>query len=56
MKPNIKIVGDVGGIKIKELSLEEKLMVKAQPGVAVKEKEKEKSKPDTKQVVRSSPR
>ena len=53
IKQNIKIVGDVGLVKTKEVSLKEKLLEKDQPEVA--RREKAQIKPDTEQVSRSSP-
>ena len=49
-KQTIKIVGNVGEVKIKEVNLKEKLMASNQPSVL------EQSKSSTEQVLRSSPR
>ena len=50
IKQTIKIVGNVGEVKIKEVNLKEKLMASNQPGVL------EQYKSGTEQVLRSSPR
>ena len=50
MKHNIKIVGDVGQVKTKEVSLKQNLMAKTKSDVALREKSQ--IKPDTQQVLR----
>ena len=54
MKPNIKIVGDMCQVKIKEVSLKEKVMAKTKPDVALREKSQ--MKPDMQQVLRPRPK
>ena len=54
MKPNIKIVGDMCQVKIKEVSLKEKVMAKTKPDVALREKLQ--TEPETQQVLRPSQR
>ena len=64
---NIKIVGDVGQVKMKEESLKGKVMAKTQPGVSLRAimaktqpgvslREIPQTKPDTQQVMRPRPR
>ena len=54
IKQNIQIEGDVGAVKIKEVSLKEIIMAKSQSCVASTGKKQPKS--GTEQVLRSSPR
>ena len=56
IKQNIKIVGDVGDMKINELNLKERLISKPQHGTDIALTEKEQYQPQPELVNRSSPR